>query len=71
MLHIANAAIDTIQGAQSILVKNYVQDKTTAESLQTLVDTQTTFAKSVAKAAYDAADVVVGEFTKFATSLKK
>jgi hypothetical protein len=70
MLHIANTTIDTIQGAKSIFVKNYVQDKTVADALQTLVDVETSFAKSVAKATFDAADVITAEFTKF-TSAKK
>jgi len=52
MLHIANTTIDTIQGAKSIFVKNYVQDKTVADALQTLVDVETNFAKSVAKATF-------------------
>jgi hypothetical protein len=70
MLHIANTTIDTIQGAKSIFVKNYVQDKTVADALQTLVDVETNFAKSVAKATFDAVDVVSAELTKF-TSVKK
>lgn len=70
MLHIANSTIDTIQGAKSIFVKNYVQDKKMADALQTLVDVETNFAKSVAKATFDAVDVVSAELTKF-TSAKK
>ena len=70
MLHIANSTIDTIQGAKSIFVQNYVQDNKMADALQTLVDVETNFAKSVANTKFDAVDVVSAELTKF-TSAKK
>ena len=53
MLSAINTSIDTISGAKTQFVKTFVQNEEIAKSLQTYIDAQQSFAKSVAKSAVD------------------
>jgi hypothetical protein len=49
MLSALNTSIDTISGAKTQFVKTFVQNEEVAKSLQTYIDAQQAFAKTVAK----------------------
>ena len=53
MLSYINTSIDTISGAKTQFVKTFVQNEAVAKSLQTYVDAQQAFAKTVAKSTVD------------------
>ena len=53
MLSYINTSIDTISGAKTQFVKTFVQNEEIAKSLQTYIDAQQSFAKSVAKSTVD------------------
>ena len=53
MLSAINTSIDTISGAKTQFVKTYVKNEEVAKSLQSYIDAQQSFAKSVAKSAVD------------------
>lgn len=65
MLQQVNTFIDTIQGAKSTFVKNFVQDAKLAKTLQSYVDTQTTFVKQAAETSFDVAYSVADQASKF------
>ena len=45
--------VDTVQGAKKQFVKTFVQNDEVAKSLQTYIDAQQSFAKTVAKSTVD------------------
>jgi hypothetical protein len=49
MLHHINSAIDTVQGAKTQFVNTFVQNEEIKRQLQTYIDAQQSFAKTVAK----------------------
>jgi hypothetical protein len=49
MLSAINTSIDTISGAKTQFVKTFVKNDEVAKSLQTYIDAQQSFAKTVAK----------------------
>ena len=51
MLTAINTSIDAISGAKTQFVKTFVQNEEVAKQLQTYVDAQQAFAKTVAKSA--------------------
>jgi hypothetical protein len=53
MLSAINTSIDTISGAKTQFVKTFVQNDEVAKSLQTYIDAQQSFAKTVAKSTVD------------------
>jgi hypothetical protein len=53
MLSALNTTIDTISGAKTQFVKTFVQNEEVAKSLQTYIDAQQSFAKTVAKSSVD------------------
>ena len=53
MLSAINTTIDTISGAKTQFVKTFVQNDEVAKSLQTYIDAQQSFAKTVAKSTVD------------------
>ena len=53
MLSALNTSIDTVSGIKTQFVKTFVQNEAVAKSLQTYVDAQQAFAKTVAKSAVD------------------
>lgn len=53
MLQAINTSIDTISGAKTQFVKTFVQNAEVAKSLQTYIDAQQSFAKTVAKSTVD------------------
>ena len=53
MLSAINTTIDTISGAKTQFVKTFVQNDEVAKSLQTYIDAQQSFAKTVAKTTVD------------------
>ena len=53
MLSALNTSIDTISGAKTQFVKTFVQNEEVAKSLQTYIDAQQSFAKTVAKSAVE------------------
>lgn len=53
MLSYINTSIDTISGAKTQFVKTFVQNEAVAKQLQTYVDAQQAFAKTVAKSTVD------------------
>ncbi len=53
MLSALNTTIDTISGAKTQFVKTFVQNEEVAKSLQTYIDAQQSFAKTVAKSAVE------------------
>jgi len=53
MLQALNTSIDTISGAKTQFVKTFVQNDEVAKQLQTFIDAQQSFAKTVAKTAVD------------------
>ena len=61
MLQAINEGIDTIQGAKSTFVKTFVTDKQIQESLQSFVDTQTTFTKQAVKSMFDVGQTMVNQ----------
>jgi uncharacterized protein YoxC len=65
MLQSVNTFIDTVQGAKSTFVKTFVQDKEVAKSLQSFVDSQTSFTKQVAKTTFEVATRAAEEAIKF------
>ena len=65
MLQYVNSFIDTVQGAKTSFVKQFIQDETIAKSLQSFVDAQTTFVKQVAKTGFDVGTKTVENVSKF------
>lgn len=53
MLTALNTSIDTVSSIKSQFVKTFVQNEEIAKSLQTYIDAQQSFAKSVAKSSVD------------------
>ena len=53
MLQAINTSIDTISGAKTQFVKTFVQNAEVAKQLQTYIDAQQSFAKTVAKSSVD------------------
>ena len=53
MLQAINTSIDTISGAKTQFVKTFVQNDEVAKQLQTFIDAQQSFAKTVAKSTVD------------------
>jgi hypothetical protein len=53
MLSAINTSIDTIAGAKTQFVKTFVQNEEIKSQLQTYIDAQQSFAKSVAKNTVD------------------
>lgn len=53
MLSAINTSIDAISGAKTQFVKTFVQNEAVAKQLQTYVDAQQAFAKTVAKSTVD------------------
>ena len=65
MLSALNTSIDTISGAKTQFVKTFVQNAEVAKSLQTYIDAQQSFAKTVAKSTVDFFTTVVTAATSF------
>jgi len=61
MLSAINTSIDTISGAKTQFVKTFVQDEKVAKQLQTFIDAQSSFAKSVAKSTNDFFTAIVNK----------
>ena len=53
MLSALNTSIDTISGIKTQFVKTFVQNEEVAKSLQTYIDAQQAFAKTVAKSSVE------------------
>jgi hypothetical protein len=53
MLSALNTSIDTVSGIKTQFVKTFVQNEQVAKSLQTYIDAQQSFAKTVAKSTVD------------------
>jgi hypothetical protein len=53
MLTALNTSIDTVSGIKSQFVKTFVQNEEIAKQLQTYIDAQQSFAKTVAKSSVD------------------
>lgn len=53
MLSAINTTIDTISGAKTQFVKTFVQNEEIARNLQTYIDAQQSFAKTVAQSTVD------------------
>lgn len=53
MLSTINTSIDTVSGIKTQFVKTFVQNEEIAKSLQTYIDAQQSFAKTVAKSAVE------------------
>lgn len=53
MLSALNTSIDTVTGIKTQFVKTFVQNEEVAKSLQTYIDAQQSFAKTVAKSAVE------------------
>ncbi len=53
MLSAINTSIDTISGAKTQFVKTFVKNEEIAKNLQTYIDAQQSFAKTVAKSTVD------------------
>ncbi len=53
MLSAINTSIDTISGAKTQFVKTFVQNEEVKRQLQTYIDAQQSFAKTVAKSSVD------------------
>lgn len=53
MLSALNTSIDTVSGIKTQFVKTFVQNEEIAKSLQTYIDAQQSFAKSVAKSSVE------------------
>lgn len=47
-----NSFIDTVQGAKSTFVKNFIKDESLAKPIQAFVDSQTAFVKQVAETTF-------------------
>lgn len=65
MLGFFNSIIDTVQGAKTQFINQYVQDAKYSKPLQAFVDAQTTFSKQVVKTANDVATTFATDATKF------
>ena len=65
MLSAINTSIDTISGAKTQFVKTYVKNEEVAKSLQSYIDAQQSFAKSVAKSSVDFFTTVGSAITGF------
>ena len=53
MLQSINTSIDTVQGAKTAFVNTFVTNEAFKKPLQTYIDSQTSFAKSIAKSTND------------------
>jgi|LauGreDrversion2_3_1035106.scaffolds.fasta_scaffold211192_1 hypothetical protein len=53
MLSSVNTTIDAIQGAKTSFVDTFVTNKELKQPLKTFIDAQASFAKDVAKSAFD------------------
>jgi len=53
MLSAINTSIDTVSGIKSQFVKTFVQNEEVSKQLQTYIDAQQSFAKTVAKSSVD------------------
>ena len=53
MLQSINTSIDTVQGVKTAFVNTFVTNETFKKPLQTYIDSQTAFAKSIAKSTND------------------
>jgi hypothetical protein len=53
MLSALNTSIDTVSGIKTQFVKTFVKNEEIAKNLQTYIDAQQSFAKTVAKSSVD------------------
>jgi hypothetical protein len=67
MLQAINTSIDTISGAKTQFVKTFVQNEEVKKQLQTYIDAQQSFAKTVAKSTVDFFTTVGTSATSFDT----
>lgn len=67
MLQAINTSIDTISGAKTQFVKTFVQNDEVKKQLQTYIDAQSSFAKTVAKSTVDFFTTVGTSATSFDT----
>lgn len=67
MLQAINTSIDTITGIKSNFVKTFVQNEEVKKQLQTYIDAQQSFAKTVAKSTVDFFTTVGTSATSFDT----
>ena len=65
MLQAINTSIDTISGAKTQFVKTFVKNEEVAKNLQTYIDAQQAFAKTVAKSTVDFYTTVGAAATSF------
>lgn len=65
MLQSINTSIDAIQGAKSTFVNTFVSNEALKKPLQTYIDSQTAFAKNVAKSTNDFFTTVGQSFAAF------
>ena len=65
MLQAINTSIDTISGAKTQFVKTFVKNEEVAKNLQTYIDAQQAFAKTVAKSTVDFFTTVGAAATSF------
>jgi hypothetical protein len=61
----ASQFIDTVQGAKTSFVKQFVSNKDIAGSLQSFIDAQTKFAKQVVETSADVANLTTQELVKY------
>jgi hypothetical protein len=67
MLQAINTSIDTISGVKTQFVKTFVQNEEVKKQLQTYIDAQQSFAKTVAKSTVDFFTTVGTSATSFDT----
>lgn len=65
MLGFFNSIIDTVQGAKTQFINQYVQDANYSKPLQAFVDAQTTFTKQVVKSVNDVTTTFTADAVKF------
>lgn len=65
MLQYVNSFIDTVQGAKTQFVKNFIKDESLAKPIQAFVDQQTTFVKQVASTTLDVSTTLAQQAVKF------
>jgi len=65
MLQSINTSIDTVQGAKTAFVNTFVTNEAFKKPLQTYIDSQASFAKTVAKSTNDFFTTVGKSFVAF------
>jgi len=65
MISAYNALVDTVQGAKTQFIKTFVSNEEVAKPLQTYIDAQTSFAKSVGQETFNFLTTVGLSLTKF------